>query len=108
MFGTIATTALALITQLLPYLSTAQAAIGGASTIAKIISMLEALVPAIIQEAKDLYPTIKHIIETMRGSSVITKEQLDQLDVIEAKIDSDFDAAVAAAKAEDDAASKAT
>lgn len=90
---------IALLAQIAPAVSTLGA-------VGNVIATLTALVPAIVREASDLIPTVKNIIATLRGTDAITPEQLNQLDVIEAKIDADYDAASAAAKAEDDAASK--
>lgn len=82
-------------------------AVSTASAIGNVISTLTALIPAIVQEARDLIPTVKNVIATLRGSDAVTPEQLDQLDAIEAKLDADYDAASAAAKAEDAAADAA-
>ncbi len=79
-------------------------AIAAASGIAKIISALEALIPAVIQEAKDLAPNVKHVIATLRGNPAIPADQIDQLDAIEAPLDAAFDTAANAATAEDEAA----
>lgn len=107
MFSSIAMAVVALISQIMPYIGVAGSAVSAVGTVGKIIAMLEALVPALISEAKDLYPTVKDIIATLKGSSHITKEQLDSLDAIETKIDADFDTALAKAEAEDAAVAKA-
>lgn len=93
--------AIALITQILPYLG---AGAQFAGTAGKIVSLLEAIVPPLLQEAKDMVPTVKNIIRVLRGSSQITKADLDALDAIEATVDQAFDAAASAALAEDAAA----
>lgn len=95
----------AIVASTLALLSDIAPGLAAASSIAKVIDALVALIPAVIQYAKDLYPTIKNVIATLRGNAAITSEQMDQLDAIEAKADADFDAAVAAAEAEDKAAS---
>lgn len=105
--GAIAALIMGLISEVMPLVSAASAAGPAVSIIAKVIGLLEALAPTVIQEAKDLYPVIKNAIATLRGSPHITKEQLDQLDTIEAKIDADSDAALAQAKIDDAAAAAA-
>lgn len=104
--GAIIGLVLSLVSEVLPFVSAASSAAPAVSLIAKVIGLLEAIAPTVIQEAKDLYPTIKNMIATLRGSSNITKEQLDQLDTIEATIDADFDTALAAAMAADAAAAE--
>lgn len=94
----------AIIPAILALLSEIAPAASSVSLIGKIIDSLTALLPAVVQEAKDLAPTIKNVIVTLRGNSATTPEQLDQLDTIEAKLDADFDAAATAAQAEDSGA----
>lgn len=77
-------------------------------TISKVITALIDLIPAIVQEVSDLLPIVKNIIATMRGSSVVTADQLDQLDTLEKQIDDAFDAAAAKAAQEEDAAALPT
>ena len=71
------------------------------STVAKVITMLEAIVPVVIKEAQDLAQPVRNIILALRNNGAITAEQLDQLDALEAKLDADFDAAAEAAEAAD-------
>lgn len=80
----VVTAVIALIAQIAPAISTA-------GTIAKIITALAALIPALVKYAQDLIPTVKGIIETLRGADGVTPEQLEELDAIEAKIDADYD-----------------
>ena len=94
---------LEIVTALLPLLSEVAGG-AGTSLTAKIIGALIAAMPSIIQEVKDLAPTVKNIIATLRGNPATTPEQLDQLDAIEKPIDEAFNAALAAAEAEDAAA----
>lgn len=98
MMSSVVATAVALIAQIMPYVTGASAAVG---TVGKVIALMESIVPPLIQEGRDLIPTVKNIISTLRGASTATKEQLDQLDAIEAKIDAGFDAAAGAAETED-------
>lgn len=69
--------------------------------IGKIIDALIALYPIISQEYKDLMPIVKNIIVALRSDPSTTTAQLDALDVMEAQLDADFDAAATAAEAED-------
>jgi hypothetical protein len=68
---------------------------------AKIITLLEQVVPVILQGAKSLVPIVKNIIASLRGSGVVTADDLDRLDAQEALLDADFDAAADSATAED-------
>ena len=96
----VVTAVVALIAQIAPAVSTA-------GTIAKIISSLVALLPALVKFAQDLIPTVKGIIATLKGADGVTPEQLKELDDIEAKIDADYDEAAAKAAAEDQLAEDA-
>lgn len=98
----------AIVTAVLALLAEIAPAINATSSIAKIIDTLTALLPALAKEVSDLYPIVKNVIATLKGNAAVTPEQLDSLDQIEAKIDADYDAASAAAKAEDDAAGGAS
>lgn len=71
------------------------------SVIAKVITTIEQLVPVILAGAQSLVPIVQNIIEALRGSGVITTEQLDQLDTLEAQLDDAFDAAADAAEKQD-------
>jgi len=93
MWATIISTTLSLIQQVAPNAVPA--------VVVSAITSLEALVPAIIQEARDLLPTVSNVITTLKGNGGTTQEQLDRLDALEAVIDADYEAALAAAKAED-------
>jgi hypothetical protein len=65
------------------------------------IQVLAQALPVIIKEARDLYPIVKNIIAALKDGATVTQEQWDALDVLERQIDADFDAAAAAARAED-------
>ena len=93
----LAPTLLALIAEIAPLL-------GAGSQIGKAVSLVAQIVPPLIQTAKDMIPVAKSAIAALRGNAEITPEQIAELDAIEAKIDADYDAASAAAKAEDEAA----
>lgn len=75
----------------------------GANTvlIADIIQALVQIVPVLVQEYKDLAPIVAGIIDTLRGNTAITPEQLAALDVLDTQTDAAFDAAAVAAAAED-------
>ena len=75
--------------------------ISSASTVAKVIAILEQVLPIAIQTGEALVTPIKNIIDALKNSGPVTQDQLDQLDAFEAKIDADFDAAAAAATVQD-------
>lgn len=91
---------LALLTQLAP----------GATTniITLAINILTALIPILIQEYQALLPSVQNIITVLQQSDDITDEQWDTLDAMSAQYDADFQAALAAAEAQDAAAPPAT
>lgn len=59
-----------------------------------IINMLVEAIPLIIKEYKEVLPIVKNIISVLSSSDDITPEQLDQLDVMEAEIDANWNDAV--------------
>lgn len=93
------TTALGLIAEIAPALTTSTA-------IQKVINVLAVGVPAAIKTARESIPEVKRTIESLRGNANITAEQLEELDAIEASYDANYEAASAKAKAEDEAAGK--
>ena len=70
-------------------------------SIAKIIQTLTDLIPLIVKEISDIVPMVKNIIAALKGNPEVTQEQIDSLDQMSAKLDAEFDAAAAAAQAED-------
>jgi len=74
-------------------------------TIAKVVEVLAALVPIIVQQYKDLLPLVQNVIAVLQSNGDITPEQWAALDAISAQYDADFKAALAAAKAQDAAGS---
>ncbi|HEY2246702.1 MAG TPA: hypothetical protein VGH70_04600 [Bradyrhizobium sp.] len=82
----------------------------GASTtiIAQSINLLIALVPIIVQEYQAMLPIVQNIITVLKSSDDITPDQWNVLDAMSAQYDSDFQAALAAAEAQDSAASGKT
>lgn len=93
----ILTTILALIEQLVP--SSTSAAL-----VEKIIAVLIHLIPVIVQEYKDLLPIVQNIITALKADPSTTAQQLATLEELEIQYDADFEAAAAAAEAEDAAA----
>ena len=92
----------AVLTAILSLLTTLGPSLGGSSVIiGQVIAALTTLIPAVIQEAKDLLPMVKSIIATLKGDSAATQAQLDALDALDKQVDDAFDAAAAAAQAED-------
>jgi hypothetical protein len=90
----IVTQFLALVGELIPNITSS-------ATIAKVIAILEQVIPLAIQVGEDLVAPIKDLIAALKTSGAVTTDQLDQLDALEAKLDADFDAAAAAAQAAD-------
>lgn len=69
-------------------------------TVDRIVSLLEQWIPVILKEAQDLIPIVTGIIASLRGSDVLTPDQINAIDALNAKVDADFDAAAAAFEAE--------
>ena len=92
----ILTTILALIEQLVP-------ASTSAALIEKIIAVIIQLIPVIVQEYKDLLPIVQNIITALKSDPSTTAQQLATLEELEIQYDADFEAAAAAAQAEDSA-----
>lgn len=63
-------------------------------TVQAVINLLMEAVPLIIKEYKEVLPIVKNIISVLSSSDDITTEQLDQLDVLEAEIDANWNSAV--------------
>ena len=89
---------IALIEALLPQLGVTGA---NAALIGKVVATLVALIPTIVQEAKDLLPAVKNIIAALSANPATTADQLAALDALNAQVDAAFEAAAAAATAED-------
>lgn len=73
----------------------------GGAAVAPVLTILEKVVPIVVKEAQDLTPIVKNIITTIRADPATTNEQLAKLAEQEAVLDAAFDAAAAAAEAED-------
>ena len=76
-------------------------ALGNTSQIVSIITLLEQIIPVVIKEYQDVAPFVKNIIDALKGNSTITPDQLAQLDILDAQVDQEFEAAATAAEAED-------
>lgn len=85
---------LALLTQIVPTLGTSTA-VGAA------IKFLGAVLPPVIDLAKNEIPVIKGLIATLRGNKAVTVEQMADLDALDARCDAILDAAIAKAEADD-------
>lgn len=76
-------------------------ALGNASQIVSIIALLEQIIPVVIKEYLDVAPFVKNIIAALKGNTAITPDQLAQLDILDAQVDEEFEAAATAAEGED-------
>lgn len=90
----ILTTILALIQQLVP-------ASTSAALVEKILAVLIQLVPVLVKEYQDLLPIVQNIIVALKSDPSTTADQLAALQNLEVQWDADFEAAAAAAQAED-------
>lgn len=82
------------VTVILTLLGKVVPAIGSnAGLIADIITALEAIVPVVIQEYKDLLPEVKNVIAALKGTDGISQAQWDALDSLEADVDTEFNEA---------------
>lgn len=79
---------LAIIAQIAP-------SIGVPEVIVSIITTLENIVPFVVKEVQDAVPIIKNIIDALRNNDTVTEDQWTQLDVLEERLDAEFEAAVA-------------
>lgn len=66
-----------------------------------IISVVSAATPVIIKEYKDLKPIVSNIIAVIKADPSTQMDQLKALEQYEVQLDADFEAAAAAAQAED-------
>ena len=79
----------------LTVISQVAGSLGTPAAITSIIDLLVKILPTLVKEVQDVAPLVQNIIDALRNNNVITPEQLDALDVLEAKADADFEAAVA-------------
>lgn len=88
------TAILSLVQMALPLIQTSGAA-------GNVITVLTEAVPLAIKVGGELKPIAANIIGALKANGAITQAQWDALDAMEKQIDADFDAAAAAAQAED-------
>lgn len=91
----------ALIGNLLSAIDTLVPLVPGGAAVAPILDALVKVVPVVIQEAQDLMPIVKNIITALKNDPATTPAQLETLAALDAQVDAAFDAAAAAAEAED-------
>ena len=94
MMSSIATAVVALLTQLLPILSTS-----AGSTVIAVINALVQIIPVVVQEATDLVAPIKNVIAALSANPAATADQLATLAALDKQCDDAFEAAAAAAGA---------
>jgi hypothetical protein len=76
-------------------------ATGEVATITSIIDALITIIPTLVKEYKDLVGPVKNIIQALSTNTVTTADQLTTLQTLDAQVDADFEAAAAAAEAQD-------
>ena len=96
------------ITSLIALLQALIPSLGAIGATGPIIAALEAWLPLIIQEAPVMISTVQNIIAALEGSGQLTPEELAKVVAMKATADAAFDAAAAAADAEDAAAAPGT
>lgn len=84
------TAILAMIQQFLPLIGTGAAAV---SSVGSIITALEKWLPIIVAEGEALYTPVKNIIAALQNSGAVTSDQVAQLQQLDAKMDTAFEAA---------------
>lgn len=89
------------VTTLLGLLQTIVPTLTGSGTMGTVVSTLTQLVPILIDGYKDALPSVRNIIESLRGNDDVTDEQWLALDAIEVLIDAEFEKAAKAAEEED-------
>lgn len=82
-------TLLQTVLSLIPSLTTSK-------SINNIVSTLIQLLPTVVKEAEQLLPMVQNIIAALRSNGAITPDQLTALDALDAQVDAQFEAAVAA------------
>lgn len=91
----------AILTAIIPLIEALIPSLGTTGIAAQIITALTAIIPVAIQEAEDILPEIKNIIAEVSNSGAVTAAQVAQLQTLDAQVDAAFDAAAAAAQAQD-------
>lgn len=93
----------AMLTTILSLISALVPAGTNAALIEKIVAALIQIVPVVVKEYQDLVPIVRNIIAALKADPSTTAAQLEQLQQLEVEWDADFEAAAAAAIAEDGA-----
>lgn len=91
----------AILTSVLAIIGQLAGQTGNAALVEKIIEALIAIIPVVVKEYQDLAPIIQNIITALKSDPSTTAEQLAQLQQLEIQWDAEFEAAAAAAQAED-------
>lgn len=78
---------------------------GSAPAISKVVDVVVAVAPTVIETYKELKPIVASIIRTLKSDPATARAQIEQLEAVEAQLDADFDDAADRALAEDKAAS---
>lgn len=86
---------------ILALLQTLAPLISNSSAVSAIVKTLIDIIPPLVKEAQDLVPVVKNIIAALKENPASTEDQLAQLAELDAKVDAEFEAAAAAAQAED-------
>ncbi len=90
-----------LLTTILSLVQLITPSITSSSVVQKVVEALVELTPVVIDEAQDLIPEVKAIIASLSTNPATTSDQLAALKILDEKCDAEFDAAAAAAIAED-------
>lgn len=85
------------ITQLLTLLAQIVGGLSDASAITSVITTLQAIIAAGVQEIQIVAPMIKNIITALQNNNSITADQMTQLEALDAATDQAFEAAATAA-----------
>ena len=91
----------AILEALLAIVSQIAGSTGNAALVEKIVEALIAIIPVIVKEYQVLLPVVQNIITALKSDPSTTSAQLATLQQLETQWDAEFDAAAAAAQAED-------
>ena len=91
MMSSIASAVVALLTQLLPILSTS-----AGSIVAAVINALRQIIPVVVQEATALITPIKNVIAALSANPATTADQMATLATLDKQCDDAFEAAALA------------
>lgn len=87
-------TVLSIISDILPIIGTVAT---GSTSVEKVITLLEQIVPVAATEFTNLLTPIQNIIAALSGNSVTTQAQLTALQSLDTQVDAAFEAAATAA-----------